>query len=163
MQSHLCPAMDPLLVQPPITRPPPPVSSAFQVCPDQTPMLLSTQPTLLLHPFIDLPRPPLPTPPCSGSNSRSSQNRLLCHLPPSTFPALPHTSSVFHCSGFVGVLSHPCLSIHTGPSVPEPGNSVPEHRRKMEDGNCHSLPPPPGGDSVPSVFPQPSVGALDHL
>ena len=72
------------------------------------------------------------------SGSRSSENRLLCHLPPSAFLALPHTYSVIHCAGFVGVLSHPCLSIHSGPSVPEPGNSAPAHRRKMEDKTWHS-------------------------
>ena len=63
MQSHLSPAMDPLLVQPHIIRPLPPASSAFQVCLDQTPMLLSTQLTLLLQPLIDLPLPSPPIPP----------------------------------------------------------------------------------------------------
>ena len=52
--------MSPILLQPHITRPLPPVSSDLGVCPDQTPMLLSTQLTLLstqlsvlLQPFTD--------------------------------------------------------------------------------------------------------------
>ena len=47
MQPHLCPAMDPILVQPHITRPLPPASSDLGVCRDQTSTLLSTQLTLL--------------------------------------------------------------------------------------------------------------------
>ena len=70
-----------------------------------------------------------PHPSRSGSNSRSLKNGLLCCLPPSAFPAHPHTYSVSSCAGSVGVLSHPCLSVHTCPSVPEPGNSVPGHTR----------------------------------
>ena len=38
---------------------------------------------------------------------------------------------------------------------------MPGHRRKMEDGSCHSL-PLLQGVPMPSVFPQPSVGTLDH-
>jgi len=111
MQSHLCRAMDPILVQPHITRTLPPASSALGVCPDQTPMLLSTQftilstqLTLLLQSFTDTPPPhPLPH---SESSSRSS-NRLLCQLPPSAFPARPHTHSVSSYAGSVGVLYYP--------------------------------------------------------
>ena len=62
MQSHLCPAMDPILVQPHITRPLPPASSDLGVCPDQTPMVLSTQLTHLLQPFMDTPPPTSPPP-----------------------------------------------------------------------------------------------------
>ena len=62
MQSHLCPVMDPILVQPHITRPLPPASSDLGVCPDQTPMLLSTQLTHLLQPFMDTPPPTSPPP-----------------------------------------------------------------------------------------------------
>ena len=76
MQSHLCPAMDPILVQPHITRTLPPASSALGVCPDQTPKLLSTQFTILstqltllstqlthlLQPFMDTPPPTSPPP-----------------------------------------------------------------------------------------------------
>ena len=102
----------------------PPASSALQVCPDQIAMLLLTQLTLLLQPFSDYA--PLPH---SGCSSRSSENRLLSCLPPSAFPVHSHTHSVSSQAGFVGVLSHPCLSVHTCPSVPEPGSSVPGHRR----------------------------------
>ena len=70
-----------------------------------------------------------PHPSHSGSNSRSLKNGLLCCLPPSACPVHPHTYSVSSCAGSVGVLSHPCLSVHTCPSVPEPGNSVPGHTR----------------------------------
>ena len=69
MQSHLCPVMDPILVQPHITRPLPPASSDLGVCPDQTPTLLSTKLTLLstelthlLQPFTDTPPPTSPPP-----------------------------------------------------------------------------------------------------
>ena len=69
MQSHLCPVMDPILVQPHITRPLPPASSDLGVCPDKTPTLLSTQLTLLstqlthlLQPFMDTPPPTSPPP-----------------------------------------------------------------------------------------------------
>ena len=62
MQSHLCPAVGPVMVQPHITRPLHPALSGLRVYPDQTPMLLSTQLTLLLRPFIDLA---LPSPPIS--------------------------------------------------------------------------------------------------
>ena len=58
-----------------------------------------------------------------------TENRLLSCLPPSAFPVHSHTHSVSSQAGFVGVLSHPCLSVHTCPSVPEPGSSVPGHRR----------------------------------
>ena len=102
MQSHLCPAMDPLLDQPHITRPLPPASSAFQVCPDQTPMLLSTQLTLLLQPS----QTPLHVQ--GAAPGPQTENRLL--LPPSAFLAHPHIHSVSSCVGFLGVLSHPvCL------------------------------------------------------
>ena len=63
MQSHLCPAMNPILVQPHITRPLPPASSALGVCPNQTPTLLSTQITTCSSPLWTLPTPhPPPRP-----------------------------------------------------------------------------------------------------
>ena len=48
------------------------------------------------------------------------------------------------------------LSVHIGPSVAEPGNSAPGHRWALP------FPPAPPWRAVPSVFPQLSVGALDH-
>ena len=175
MQSYLCPAMDPILVQSHIIRPLPPASSDIGVCPDHTPTLLSTQLTLLstqlthlLQPFTDTSstRPPPPTTLCHHHIQKAAPgpqtNRLPCHLPPSAFPAHLHTHSVSSCAGSVGILSHPCLSVHTGASVPEPGSSAPGPRRKVEDGTCHSLLLFQGAP-VPSVFPQPSAGALAHL
>ena len=160
MQPHLCPAMGPILVQPHITRPLPPVSSGLGVCPDQTPTLLSaqltllsTQLTLLLQPFSDPSSH-------SGSSSRSSDREQASSAPINTSSSSPYSLSIQLC-WLCGVLSHPCLSVHTGPSVPEPGSSVPGHRR-VEDGTCHSHLFRQGAP-VPSVFPQPSVGALDHL
>ena len=112
-------------VSAPHPRPLPPASSVLKVCPDQIPMLLFTQLTLLLQPFSD--RAPLPHSGCSSKSSNREQASFLSA--PSAFPAHPHTYSVSSCAGSVGVLSHPCLSVHTCPSVPEPGNSVPGHTR----------------------------------
>ena len=50
------------MFQPHITRPLHAVSSGLWVCPDQTPMLLSTQLTHLLQPFMDTPPPTSPPP-----------------------------------------------------------------------------------------------------
>ena len=161
MQAHLCPAMDPFLAQPHITRPLPPASSAFQVCPDQTPMLLSTQLTLLLQPFIDLPQPSPPIPSMFRKQLQVLREKAsLPSAPISLSSSSPHLFSIPLCWLCGGPFSP--LSIHTGPSVPEPGSSVPGHRKKMEDRTCHSL-PLLQGVPVPSVFPQLSVGALDHL
>ena len=163
MQSHLCPAMDPLLVQPHITRHPPPVSSGFHVCPDQTPMLLSTQPTLLLQPFIDLPlfSPPNPT---------MFRKQLQVLREQASLPSAPInlSSSSPHLLGIplfwlCGAPFSP-LSVYTyWPLCPRAREQC--ARTQKEDGRRElPFPPtPPGGDSVPSVFPQPSVGALDHL
>ena len=59
MQSYLCTAMDPILVQAYITRHLPPTSSGLGVCPDQTSTQLPTQFTHLLQPFMDIPPPRL--------------------------------------------------------------------------------------------------------
>ena len=85
-----------------------------------------------------------------------TKNRLPCPLPPSAFPAPPRLS-IQLCWLCVGPFS-PRLSVHTGPSVPESGSSAQDTRRWV-------LPFPPAlpGGALPSVFPQPSVGTLDHL
>ena len=98
-----------------IARPLPPVSSDLHVCLDRILMLLSTQLTLPLQPFSDNRTP---TPARSGSSSRSS-NREQASLPSAH---LSLSSSSAHPLGvqlcwLCGVLSHPCLSVHTGPSV----------------------------------------------
>ena len=67
----------------PHPRPPPPALSSLRVCPDQTPMLLSTQLTLLLQPF---------NPPANhvqdAAPGPQKENRLLCCLLPPAFPAV---------------------------------------------------------------------------
>ena len=106
-----------------IARPLPPVSSD-SIRQQRILMLLSTQLTLPLQPFSDNRTP---TPARSGSSSRSS-NREQASLPSAH---LSLSSSSAHPLGvqlcwLCGVLSHPCLSVHTGPSVPEPG-AVPQN------------------------------------
>ena len=125
MQSHLCPAMDPLLVQPHITRPLPPTSSAFQVCPDQTPMLLSTQLTLLLQPFSDPSSH-------SGSSSRSSDREQASSAPINTSSSSPYSLSIQLC-WLCGVLSHP-VCLYTLVPLSRAREQCPGHRRKAEGG-----------------------------
>ena len=108
--SHLCPAVDPVLVQPHIPdsppHPPPP-----------------PPPTAVLHyqvfgsVLIRLPRCCLHSSPSRSSSSQTphhiqeaapgpqTENRLPCHLPPSAFPA-PPPLGVQLC-WLCGVLSHP--------------------------------------------------------
>ena len=101
--------------------------------------------------------PPPPPPPAknthSGSSSRFSDKQDSLPSAPIT-PSSPHPLSGQLC-WLCGVLSHPCLSVHTGPSVPEPGTWKGHgHRKKVEDGTCHHLLLLQGAP-VPSVFPQP--------
>ena len=174
MQPHLCPAMGLILVQPHITRPLPPASSDLGVCPDQTPTLLSTRLTLLstqlthlLQPFRDTSPTDSAHPHHSTTTTFTKQLQVLkqtgflaiCPLQPFQLICTPTWCPVV--LALRGPFS-PLLSVHTDPSVPEPGSTAPGHRRKVEDGTCHShllL----QGAPVPSVFPQPSVGVLDHL
>ena len=123
-------------VSAPHPRPLLPASSALKVCPDQIPMLLFTQLTLLLQPFSD--HAPLPHSGCSSKSSNREQASFLSA--PSAFPAHPHTHSVSSHDDFAGILSHCCLSVHTGPSVSEPGRSVPRHRRLKTSFCLHSSP-----------------------
>ena len=67
-----------------ITRPLHAVSSRLWVCSDQTPMLLSTQLTLLLQPFTDPPANHVQ----DAAPGPQIENRLLCRLLPSAFPAV---------------------------------------------------------------------------
>ena len=108
-----------------ITRPLPSTSSGLGMCPDQISMLLSTQLTLLstqltllLQPFTDTPPPPpAHTHTHSGSSSRSTDKQdSLLSAPLSLSSLSPHPLGVQLC-WLCGVLSHPCLSVHTGPSV----------------------------------------------
>ena len=94
-----------------------PASSCLWVCPDQIPMLLFMQLTLLLPFCTD----PAPTPTIQeAAPGPQAENRLLCCLSPLAFPARPDTHSVSNCTGsFGGPFLPP--SVHTGPSVPEQG------------------------------------------
>ena len=115
--------------------PPPPASSSLQVCPNHILTLLSTQLTLLFQPALH--RSPLsPHPIQDAVLGPQTENRLLCHLPHQSLQLIPTPNQYLTVLDLWGVLS---LSLHTGPSVPEPGSSVPAHRRKVEDGSCHSL------------------------
>ena len=120
--------MDSLLVQPHITSPLPPASPAFQVCPDQTPMLLSIQLTFLLQPFIDLPLLSPPRPSMFRKQLQVLREKAsLPFAPISLSSSSPHLFGIPLCWLCGGPFSP--LSINTGPSVPEPGSSVPGHRR----------------------------------
>ena len=89
MQSHLCPAVGPVLVQRTPHR--------------QTPRLLRHQffgSVLIRCPRCRLHSSPFLLQPFTGSPhvqaaapGPQTENQLLCHLPPSAFPAGPHTHS----------------------------------------------------------------------
>ena len=72
------------MCQPHITKPLHPVLSGLRVCSDQTPTLLSTQLTLLLQPFRD----PRANHVQDAAPGPQTENRLLCRLLPSAFPAV---------------------------------------------------------------------------
>lgn len=113
MLSHLCPAVDPVLVQPQIPDPLPPALSSLRVCPDQTPMLLSTQLTLLLQLVSD---------PSSHSGSRSrSSDREQASLPSAPLSLSGSTPTLCLAVQALWGPFSPHLSVHTGSSVPEPG------------------------------------------
>ena len=144
MQSHLCPAMDLLLDQPHITRPLPPVSSAFQVCPDQTPMLLSTRLTLLLQPFIDLPLPSPPIPPMFRKQLQVLREQAsLPSAPISLSSSSPHLLGNPLCWLCGGPFSP--LSVYTyWPLCPRAREQC--ARTQKEDGRRDlTFPPPPPG------------------
>ena len=148
MQSYLCPAMDPILVQPHITRPLPPASSDIGVCPDQTPTLLSTQLTLLstqlthlLQPFTDTP-PPTSPPPTTTFTKQLQVLKQTGFLAVCSHQPFQFICTATRCPAVLALwgsfLTPVCLYILV-PSVPEPGSSAPGHRRKVEYGTCHSL------------------------
>ena len=123
MVSHLCPAVDPVLVQPHI---PDPHLLHYQVFGS----VLIRLPCCCLH----------SSPSCSSPSQTplhiqeadpgpQTENRLLCHLPPSAFPAL-HPLGVWLC-GLCGVLSHPlCLCT----LVPLSQSQGAVHRTQKEGG-----------------------------
>ena len=137
MQPHLCPAMDPILVQPHITRPLPPASSHLGICPDQTPTLLSTQLTLLLQPFSDPSSH-------SGSSSRSSDREQASSAPINISSSSPYLLNIQLC-WLCGVLSHPICLYTLVPLSQSQGSLCqdPEGRWALP-----FLPAPPGGARV---------------
>ena len=153
--------MDPVLGQPHIPGP-------LLLCHQLFMSVLIRFPYYCLHSSLSCSSPsqsPL-HPSHSGCSSRSL-NREQASLPSapislSSSSLETHTNSRSSCAGFVGVLSQPPSVCNTGPSISEPGSRVPGHRRKVEDGICQSL-LFLQGEPVILVFPQPSVGALDHL
>ena len=148
-------AMDPVLVQPRITRPLRPTSSGLQVCPDQTLTLLSTQLTLLLQPFSS------PSPLTFRKQLQVLKEwASLLSSPISLSSSSPHLLSVQLCWLCGGPFSP--LSVCTYLSLCPRAREQCPRTHKVEDGPCHSLLLLQGAP-VPSVFPQPSVGALDHL
>ena len=139
----------------------------------------SLDPCLLRHHIlgsvlIRLPRSCLHSSPSCSSSSRTPcphprapfrkqlqvlKQASLTSSPISLSSLSPHLLSIQLC-WLCGVLSHPCLSVHTGPSVPEPGSSAPGHRRKVKGVSwlCLLL---LQGVPVPSVFPQSSIIMLN--
>ena len=112
MLSHLCPAVDPVLVQPQI---PDPRLLHYQVFGS----VLIRLPCCCLHSSLSCSswsQTPLHIQ--GAAPGHQTENRLPCRLPPSAFPA-PSPLGVWLCR-LCGVLSHP-ICLHTGPSVPEPG------------------------------------------
>ena len=131
MLSHLCPAVDPVLVQPHI---PDPHLLHYQVfssvlirltccCLHSSPSCSSPSQTPL-HIREAAPGP-------------QTKNRLPCHLPPSAFPACPHTHLVYSCAGSVGSFLTPSVCAHW--SLCPRSSECTGHRRKVEDGTGHSL------------------------
>ena len=110
-----------------------PALSSLRVCPDQTPTLLSTQLTLPLQLFSDPSSH-------SGSSSRSS-DREQTSLP--SAPLSLSSSTPTRCPAVLALWGpfSPRLSVHTGPSVPEPGAV----RRIRKKGGLPFPPAPPGG------------------
>ena len=106
--SHLCPAVDPVLVQPHI---PDPRLLHYQVFRS----VLIRLPHCCLHSSLSCSSPSqTPLHIQEAAPGPQTENRLLCHLPPSAFSSRPAVRALW------GPFS-PRLSVHTGPSVPEPG------------------------------------------
>ena len=147
--SHLCPAVDPVLVQPHI---PDPRLLHYQVFSS----VLIRLTCCCLH----------SSPSCSSPSQTPLHIREAAPGPQRTgflvvCPRSLSSSTPTRCvavRALWGPFSPP-LSVHIGPSVPEPGSSAQDTEGRRP---CHSLPLLQGAP-LPSVFPQPSVDALDHL
>ena len=111
-------AMDPDVFQHHLTRPSPPGHQLFRSVLIRlphcylysTPSCLHSLPSCLHgSPSCSSPSQATATPPHvqEAAPGPQTENRLLCHLPPSAFPARPLTHLVSSCAGSVGVISHP--------------------------------------------------------
>ena len=159
MQWHLCPAMDRVLVQPYFIRPPTSCiicSSVLSWSDSDIAIYTAYPPVPALH------RSPLsPYPIQDTVSGPQTENRLLCRLPHQPFQLIPTPNQYPAVLDLWGALSTVFLYI----LVPLSQNqgAVYQHtdgRWKIGPAipSCSYRPPP-----MPSVFPQPSVGALDHL
>ena len=130
MQLHLCPAMDSHPGSAPLTSLEPclPCHQVLGSVLIRLPCFCLHSSPSCLHSSLSCSSPsqtppPPPPPPAknthSGSSSRFSDKQDSLPSAPIT-PSSPHPLSGQLC-WLCGVLSHPCLSVHTGPSVPEPG------------------------------------------
>ena len=109
-------AMDPNVFQPHITRPSPPGHQLFRsvlirlphCCLCSTPSCLHSMP-FRLHssPSWSSPSQATTSPPHIQEAVPGPQRRLICHLPPSVFPARPLTHLVSSYAASVGLLSYP--------------------------------------------------------
>ena len=81
--------------------------------------------------------PPPPQPVQEAAPGPQTENRLLCHLPTSAFPALPHTHSVSSCTGSVGSFLTP-VCLFTLVPLSQSQEQCP--RTQKEGGPCRSLP-----------------------
>ena len=129
MLSHLCPAVDPVLVQPHI---PDPRLLHYQVFRS----VLIRLPHCCLHSSLSCSSPSqTPLHIQGAAPGPQTENRLPCRLPPSATP-----TRCLAVRALWGPFS-PHLSVHTGPSVPEPGAV----RRIRKKGGLPFPPAPPGG------------------
>ena len=116
-------------------------------------------------PALHRPRPALPSHPRHVQEATPGPQRIgffaICpHQPFQLIPIPTRYSTVLASWG--SFLTPVCQYILAPLSQSQGGSSVPGHRRKMEDRTCHYL-PLLQGVPMPSVFPQPSVDAFDHL
>ena len=142
MLSHLCPAVDPVLVQPHI---PDPRLLHYQVFRS----VLIRLPHCCLHSSLSCSSPSYTPLHIQGAApGPQTENRLL--LPPSAFLAHPHIHSVSSCAGSVG--SFLTLSVCAYWSLcPRAREQCTGDRRKTDP----AVPSCSSRGAVPSVFPQP--------
>ena len=131
-------------------------------CLHSSPSCLHSSPTCSSPSWTHLPPPHLHPPPHSQSSSRSSNNQAsLLSAPISLSSSSAHPLGVQLCWLCGGSFSP--LSVCAYWSLcPRAREQCP--RTQMEGGGWDlPFPPAPPGGTLPSVFPQPSVGALAHL